>query len=79
MNHSITFGAGNNTRNTWTNWKLLPESPPVVPPPTVANPTGLLASNTDICACRDREVVSKNIRYVLFICSLNIFLFWFVK
>lgn len=33
MNHSITFGAGNKTRNTWTNWKLLPESPPVVPPP----------------------------------------------
>lgn len=33
MGYSITFGTGNTTRNTWTNWKLLPESPPVVPPP----------------------------------------------
>ena len=33
MNHSILFGGGNDTRDTWTNWKLLPESPPVVPPP----------------------------------------------
>ena len=33
MYYSITFGAGNDTRNTWTNWKLMPESPPVVPPP----------------------------------------------
>ena len=34
MNHSITFGDGNNTRNTWTNWKLIPGSPPAVDPPT---------------------------------------------
>ena len=34
MGYSITFGDGNATRNTWTNWKLMPESPPVVPPPT---------------------------------------------
>lgn len=33
MYYSITFGAGNDTRNTWTDWKLMPESPPVVPPP----------------------------------------------
>lgn len=33
MGYSITFGAGNDTRNTWTNWNLLPESPPVVPTP----------------------------------------------
>lgn len=33
MGYSITFGAGNDTRNTWTHWKLLPESPPVVPAP----------------------------------------------
>ena len=33
MGYSITFGAGNDTRNTWTNWKLLPESPPVIPAP----------------------------------------------
>ena len=34
MGYSITFGEGNATRNTWTNWKLMPESPPVIPPPT---------------------------------------------
>lgn len=34
MHHSITFGdVQNNTRNTWTDWKLMPESPPVVPSP----------------------------------------------
>lgn len=34
MGYSITFGEGSATRNTYTNWNLLPESPPVVPPPT---------------------------------------------
>ena len=34
MHHSITFGdVQNDTRNTWTDWKLMPESPPVVPSP----------------------------------------------
>ena len=33
MYHSITFGEGNNTRNTWTNWSLMSESPPIVPTP----------------------------------------------
>lgn len=33
MYYSITFGEGNNTRNTWTNWNLIPESPPVIPSP----------------------------------------------
>lgn len=31
--YSITFGGGNDKRNTWTNWQLIPESPPVVPRP----------------------------------------------
>lgn len=33
MGYSITFGANDDTRNTWTSWNLLPESPPVIPPP----------------------------------------------
>ena len=33
MHYSITFGSGNDTRNTWTDWKLVPESPPVIPTP----------------------------------------------
>lgn len=34
MYHSITFGETGATKNTWTNWKLMPESPPVVSSPT---------------------------------------------
>ena len=33
MYYSITFGAGNNTRNTWTDWHLMPQSPPVIASP----------------------------------------------
>ena len=32
-NYSITFGGQGDVRNTWTDWHLLPESPPVVPTP----------------------------------------------
>lgn len=32
--YSLTFrGANGNTKNTWTDWSLIPESPPVVSPP----------------------------------------------
>ena len=33
MYHSITFGASPNTKNTWTDWNLIPESPPVISAP----------------------------------------------
>lgn len=33
MYHSITFGDGQNTRNTWTDWNLISESPPIIPSP----------------------------------------------
>lgn len=33
MNFSITFGTGNDQRNTWTDWKMIPSTPPMVPPP----------------------------------------------
>jgi len=33
MYHSMTFGDGQNTRNTWTNWNLISESPPIIPSP----------------------------------------------
>ena len=33
MGYSITFGIEQNCRNTWTDWKLVPESPPVIPSP----------------------------------------------
>lgn len=33
MHYSITFGEGNSTKNTWSDWKLVPESPPVIPSP----------------------------------------------
>lgn len=34
MNYSVTFmGSGNASRNTWDDWRLKPESPPVVPLP----------------------------------------------
>lgn len=33
MYHSITFGDGNETRNTWTDWNLISESPPIIPGP----------------------------------------------
>ena len=33
MGYSITFGNVSDSKNTWTDWKLLPESPPVVPAP----------------------------------------------
>lgn len=33
MGYSITFGKGSDAKNTWTDWKLLPESPPTVPSP----------------------------------------------
>ena len=31
MDYSVTFAG---EKNTWADWKLIPESPPVVPPPT---------------------------------------------
>lgn len=31
MYYSLTFGG---SKNTWTDWKLIPESPPMVDPPT---------------------------------------------
>lgn len=34
MYFSITFGADPNTRNTWEDWKLIPATPPMIPPPT---------------------------------------------
>lgn len=33
MGYSITFGTNEDSRNTFTNWGLLPESPPVIPTP----------------------------------------------
>ena len=33
MYHSITFGEENNTRNTWSDWGLIPESPPLIDNP----------------------------------------------
>ena len=33
MHYAITFGSGNDARDTWGDWKLVPESPPVVPAP----------------------------------------------
>ena len=35
MRHTITFGAGNNKKNTWTDWGLLPVKQPVIAPPPV--------------------------------------------
>ena len=34
MYHSLIFKDGNDTRNTWNNWHLIPSSRPVVVPPT---------------------------------------------
>lgn len=33
MNFSITFGDEPDTKNTWSDWKLIPASPPMIPPP----------------------------------------------
>lgn len=33
MNFSITFGDEPDTRNTWGDWKLIPATPPMIPPP----------------------------------------------
>ena len=33
MYFSITFGREPDIRNTWADWKLIPASPPTVPPP----------------------------------------------
>lgn len=30
MYYSITFGEGNSTKNTWSDWNLIPESPPTI-------------------------------------------------
>jgi hypothetical protein len=30
MAYSITFGEAGNTRNTWSDWNLIPQSPPVI-------------------------------------------------
>lgn len=35
MYHSITFGSGQTSKNTWSDWKLVPESPPVIAAPRV--------------------------------------------
>lgn len=34
MHYSITFGETGATKNTWDDWKLVPESPPVIPSPS---------------------------------------------
>lgn len=33
MYFSLTFGTGASVRNTWDDWHIIPDSPPVVPPP----------------------------------------------
>ena len=33
MYFSLTFGTGTSTRNTWSNWNLIPDTPPIIPPP----------------------------------------------
>ena len=35
MRHTITFGTGANTKNTWTDWGLLPVNQPIIAPPPV--------------------------------------------
>lgn len=33
MYFSVTFRSGAESRNTWLDWRLIPDTPPVVPPP----------------------------------------------
>lgn len=33
MYFSLTFGSENTAVNTWDDWKMIPDTPPVIPPP----------------------------------------------
>ena len=33
MYFSLTFGTGTSAKNTWSDWNLIPDTPPIIPPP----------------------------------------------